>query len=446
MSIKPYENFMQHAWDGGLRRKSKGSKEPLVLSSVQCGLVRRLTSNRHDQPGHIAQGGRIMVIAAIEMGLGKTLAALAALCVLRGTGTASVKALFVVPKSTLFDTWRRQRRAFTNLTGRSLIVVTYARLQRAYLNGWSRRTSSSRYSVWLRGKGDKLLESKRELVVFDESHVLRNPNTLLARAAAILSINARRVLCLTGTPVHNGPADASGQLRAMGSGSYMEDPAEFGTRAMLLNDPVRLFASKFVYNATLADAGVILPPKLSKTLWVNHELGAQSVTTYNTSLRAVTGTTDRKIEDIDEEFDDDAMPGTVRHNLLIMRQLCVEPALFHKHGRAEFDDTARYLTVASPGPKLRAALDLVRQLVFEGHSKIVIVSEFVALLDTFKDLASMKLDERCLSFDGRRSAHARSRVIDEFLNGESRLLCLSLGAGAYGLNLVRPRFCFPCRY
>jgi len=60
-----------------------------------------------------------------------------------------------------------------------------------------------------------------------------------------------------------------------------------------------------------------------------------------------------------------------------LRQLCVEPTLFHKHGRAEFDDTARSLTVASPGPKLRAALELVRRLVFEGHDKIVTVSEFV---------------------------------------------------------------------
>ena len=124
------------------------------------------------------------------------------------------------------------------------------------------------------------------------------------------------------------------------------------------------------------DAGVSLPPKRSVIFWVNHELGAEGVAAYNTSLRAVTGSGDQELEDIDEDI--------VRHNLLIMRQLCVEPALFHKHGRAEFDNTTRNLTVATPGPKLRAALDLIRRLVFEGHSKIVVVSEFVALLDTFK--------------------------------------------------------------
>jgi len=199
---------------------------------------------------------------------------------------------------------------------------------------------------------------------------------------------------------------------------------------------VKSFASNYVYNATLADAGITLPGKTSKIHWVGHDLDAHGVLAYNTSLRAVNGVVDY-VEDPVEESEAGAVNGAVRHHhLLIMRQLCVEPALFHKHGRAEFDDTARALTVASPGPKLRAAFELVRHLVFEGHDKIVIVSEFVALLDCFRDLAAAKLGEKVLSFDGRLSAQARSRVVDEFLNGESRLLCLSLGAGAYGLNLV----------
>ena len=49
--------------------------------------------------------------------------------------------------------------------------------------------------------------------------------------------------------------------------------------------------------------------------------------------------------------------------------------------------------------------------------KIVVVSEFVALLDYFRDLAAARLGETVLSFDGWLSAQARSRVVDEFLNG-----------------------------
>jgi len=289
---------------------------------------------------------------------------------------------------------------------------------------------------WNRGAGDSFLEASRDLVVFDESHVLRNPNTLIGRASAVVSTKARRVMCLTGTPVHNGPGDASGQLHAMASASPLEDPSVFGSRSTLSSGAVQLFTSGFIYRATLADAGITLPPKTDFIHFVEHELNAREVAVYNTSLRAVNGLFDDGEDAVDGYGDDSVVPGAVRHNLLIMRQLCVEPALYHKHGRAEFDDKTRKLTVASPGPKLRAVLDLVRRLVFDGHSKIVIVSEFVALLDTFRDLAAERLRETVLSFDGRLSAKARSRVIDKFLNGESRLLCLSLGAGAYGLNLV----------
>ena len=370
-------SYMKSARKGGLRRRAKGTTDTLVLSRVQSGLVKRLTE---DSPQE-APDERRLVVAAIEMGLGKTLAALAALCVLRGRAADSrVRALFVVPKSTLFDTWKRQRKAFTTLTGRSLVVITYARLQRAYVSGWSRSEPTGiggrRSTTWVRGSGDPLLETTRDLVVFDESHVLRNPHTLLGRAAAVVSGNSRRVLCLTGTPVHNGPADASGQLRAMGSKSVLEDPVAFGPRAALNIDAVKMFSSKFVYRATLEDAGITLPPKTSEIHWVEHELNEKEVLTYNTSLRAVNGVVDYVDESVDE-CDEDDVPGAVHHSLLIMRQLCVEPTLFHKHGRAEFDDTARSLTVASPGPKLRAALELVRRLVFEGHDKIVIVSEFV---------------------------------------------------------------------
>ena len=95
----------------------------------------------------------------------------------------------------------------------------------------------------------------------------------------------------------------------MGRGSSLEDPTAFGTRSLLQDDAVRRFASRYVYNATLTDAGVMLPPKRSEFFWVDHELGAQDVAAYNTSLRAVTGTSD---------FDDDTMPGAVRHIFLII--------------------------------------------------------------------------------------------------------------------------------
>ena len=183
-----------------------------------------------------------------------------------------------------------------------------------------------------------------------------------------------------------------------------------------------------MYTTTLAETGVKLPEKLSEVIWVSHDLSPALVKQYNDSLRAVTN---GKFEECGESGD-----RNVRHHMLVLRQLCVEPALFHKHGRDTFDGAARRATVDSPGPKLCAAVDLIRRMTFEGHTKIVVVSEFVTLLDVFRELVFKRLGERSLAFDGRLSESARGRVVKRFLTGADRLLCLSLGAGAYGLNLT----------
>jgi SNF2 family DNA or RNA helicase len=400
---------------GGLRKFPRREKVALSLSNAQLGLLERVVNG--------PPSTRRLVIAAMHMGTGKTLAALATLCVLRGLHKSSspVRVLFVVPKSTLYNAWRRQITKFTRLGVDDLRVVTYPRLQNAFIKSWARNSKG----VWEKRAAHPLLDKRRDLVVFDESHTLRNPNTILGRAASLISKKALRVLCLTGTPVHNGPEDASGQLRAMGSGSSLEDPAKFGKRASLRKDAVRIFKDRFVYTANLADAGIVLKPKHVEVVLVSHAFSSKSAAQYNESLAAVCG---------GATVADSA--ARVKHHMLILRQLCVEPALFHKHGRSLFDTEARRLTVAAPGPKLQQAIACVRRLVYQGHSKIVVVSEFVSLLDVFKDLARERLGEESLSFDGRLGAAARGKVVDSFLESDARLLLLSLGAGAYGLNLT----------
>lgn len=404
---------------GGLRKRALGAKSPLRLSQAQFGLLRRVLGTD--------EGARKLIIAAMEMGTGKTLAALAALCVLRANKETDrrVKALFVVPKSTLYNAWRTQLRRFTVLSVDDVRVVTYPRMQRVFLSTRQRGDTGE----WVKIKSHPLLDSKKDLVVFDESHVLRNPKTILSRAASLVSSSSDRVLCLTGTPVHNGPQDASGQLRAMNSLSAFENPSELGHRAALREEAVKDFSEKFVYSATLVDAGVTLLPKTCITTWVDHEFSEAMAWQYNDSLSSVKGaSTEKQRNRLVEE--------RVRHHMLILRQLCVEPALFHKFGQAHFDQKVLEMVARSPGPKLRKALKCVRKLVFEGHQKIVIVSEFVSLLDVFRHMAVEHLGEECLAFDGRLGAAARGKIIEQFLKTDKRILCLSLGAGAYGLNLT----------
>jgi SNF2 family DNA or RNA helicase len=412
---------------GGLRRRGLGSDDRIVLSGVQAGLVRRVVGEESDA----GVRSRRLVLAAMSMGTGKTLAALATLCVMRARASPRrVRALFVVPKSTIDDAWRRQMRHFTRLSRDDVKIITYSRLQSSFSKGWERIDAAGgrRGATWKRTLGHPLVEGHRDLLVFDESHTLRNANTILARAARIASKRATKVLCLTGTPVHNGPQDASGQLMAMGSDSAFEDPKVFGSRVALRPEIVKDFAERYVYTATLQEAGVELPPKSASIEWVDHEMNAEETRVYNESLKSVMGKA--------REAPAEAEKIEKTHHMLILRQLCVEPALCHKHGRAAFDEEARRLTVQNPGPKLRTALDLVRRMTFEGHAKIVVVSEFVTLLDVFGDLLSQRLGENSVAFDGRLRGGERRNAVRAFLHGDARVLRLSLGAGAYGLTLV----------
>jgi SNF2 family DNA or RNA helicase len=415
---------------GGLRRRGLGSDERIVLSPVQAGLVRRVVGDESDG----AARSRRLVLAAMSMGTGKTLAALATLCVMRARASPRrVRALFVVPKSTIDDAWRRQMRQFTRLSRDDVKIITYSRLQSSFSKGWERVDGGGKRKpvTWKRTVGHPLVECRRDLLVFDESHTLRNANTILARAARVASKRATKVLCLTGTPVHNGPKDASGQLMAMGSDSAFEDPKVFGSRVALRPEIVKDFAERYVYTATLQEAGVELPPKLASIEWVDHEMNLEETRRYNESLKSVRGKSREALEKTGKTEKTEKT-----HHMLILRQMCVEPALCHKHGRSVFDEEARRLTVLHPGPKLRTALDLVKRMTFEGHAKIVVVSEFVTLLDVFGDLLSQRLGENSVAFDGRLRGGERRSAVREFIHGDARVLRLSLGAGAYGLTLV----------
>ena len=398
------------------------------MSDVQVGLVERVVGARRRRSPRTAKNSeedpKRLVLAVMSMGTGKTLAALATLCVLRARESPRrVRALFVVPKSTIHDAWRKQTSLYTRLTRDDVRVVTYSRLRSAFTKGWTREGGSGKKkATWRRTTGNRLIEKRRDLVVFDESHTLRNADTILARAARVASSGAKHVLCLTGTPVHNAMRDADEQVRAMGGASMEDDPASV----------FRDFTERYVYSASAEDAGVDLPEKRSTIVWTDHEFDEHETRAYNASLAAVGGPAMNLHRDRDRDRD----PKKNTHHMLALRQLCVEPALYHKHGRDAFDAEARRLTVANPGPKLRVALDLVRRLTFEGHAKIVVVSEFVGLLDAFGDLLLERTREKSVGFDGRLSSGERRRAVREFLEGETRIMRLSLGAGAYGLSLV----------
>jgi SNF2 family DNA or RNA helicase len=70
---------------------------------------------------------------------------------------------------------------------------------------------------------EKLIDTRFDCVVCDESQRIGAHNSQQSKAAAQIGATAKYRLCLTGTPMHNSPLDVFGQFRFL-------DPGVFGTK------------------------------------------------------------------------------------------------------------------------------------------------------------------------------------------------------------------------
>lgn len=131
-------------------------------------------------------------LLADDMGLGKTVQTIACVLALREAGRLGSGALVCAPAS-LLTNWERELGRFAP----SLSLCVY------YGRGRTRRAADvtlTSYETLIRDR-EKMSAGSWSLVVFDEAHYIKNPES--TRAKAIKSVSADRRLALTGTPVEN---------------------------------------------------------------------------------------------------------------------------------------------------------------------------------------------------------------------------------------------------
>lgn len=144
---------------------------------------------------------------ADEMGLGKTLQAMASLEV--ANGEAPCFPAVVVCPATLVLNWKAEYNRW--LPHRSVKVVT------------DRKEFPSDYDIVVIGYSNITAWEKQLLnhksYVFDESHYCKNMTAQRTKSAMRIAKSAPRdgvILCLTGTPVTNRPAEYASQLKILG--------------------------------------------------------------------------------------------------------------------------------------------------------------------------------------------------------------------------------------
>lgn len=353
-------------------------------------------------------------LLADEMGLGKTVQVISLFAV---RPTAEDRHLVVVPASVI-PVWQKELAHF------------YPDIPVHVLRGGSTFADQEQGGVWLasytqlRRHSDLLKDTVFGYAVLDEGQLIKNPTAKVTRCC--FSIRARHRLILTGTPLENRQLD-------LWSLFHFLMPNLLGTRAgfesAAAGDPEKFLArlrtqvAPFVLRRTKQRVASELPPKIEMVLAT--PLTGRQRDEYARICR----------EGLNRLGD--SLPETIRERsfglfslLTRLRQTCCDPGLL-PWSTDSWEESGKIL-------------QLVEKLaeVLEGGHKVVIFSQFVALLKRVNAaLAAAYPDLRRFELTG--ATVDRQAPVDDFqaFEGAATML-VSLRAGGTGITLHAADYVF----
>jgi non-specific serine/threonine protein kinase len=357
-------------------------------------------------------------ILADDMGLGKTVQALSYLQRYHDEHP-DMKALVVCP-TTLIYNWENEIKKFTP-------SLTYhihhgpQRLRKAEELG-AFNVVITTYGT-LRSDIKTFIQVPLDYAVLDESQAIKNPQSKVTKAAALL--NAKNRVCMSGTPLQNNTFDIYAQMNFLNPG--MLGTMEFFRQEFSI--PIDKFGEKeqkehlkkilypFILRRTKEQVAKDLPEKTEMVLWC--EMGDEQrriYDAYRNEFRA------RILGTIEEQGIQKSQL-TILQGLMKLRQICDSPAILNEPEPFE-----------NHSIKLE---ELTREISENiGEHKALVFSQFLGMLGLIRE----KLTEAGIQyeyFDGSTSAPAREKAIQSFQNNpEVRVFLISLKAGGVGLNLT----------
>ncbi|QDL54223.1 DEAD/DEAH box helicase [Rhodoferax aquaticus] len=363
-------------------------------------------------------------ILADDMGLGKTAQVLAHVLLEKQEGRLTLPALVVVPSSLVFN-WRQeaQRMApdlrvlalqgaqrdaeFDRMAQHDLVLTTYPLVWRDI---------------------DALARQCFHLLVLDEAQMVKNAAGRSARA--LRQLQARHMLCITGTPLENHLGELWAQFDFLMPG-FLGDARSFGRiwrkpieengetlRAQLLAQRVR----PFILRRRKAEVASELPPKTDIT--VRLALQGQQRELYE----AVRAAADVQVRRVLQRQSFAGAQISILDALLKLRQVCCDPFLLK----------GRNTPVTMERAKLAWLGETLPVLVEEGR-RVLVFSQFTEMLGLVAD-ALVALNLPFVSLTGQTRLGAgrlgRSAVVHQFQALQVPIMLVSLKAGGVGLNLT----------
>ncbi len=339
-------------------------------------------------------------LLADDMGLGKTLQSIA--CI-------EGRTLIVCPTSVL-QSWADQ------------IAQFRPRLKVSLYHGGGRSLGEgvtlTSYGI-LRIDQDKLTEVEWDTVILDETQIIKNPESQIARAAHRLRGKFR--VALSGTPVENKLDDLWSQFQFLNPGllwKRAEFLERFGDAMRSGNsrkiDKLRARIRPFLLRRKKTDVAPELPARTEMVL--HCDLGDEETAVYRSIVAA-----SRK--DVMDKLESGGSVFAALEMLLRLRQACCHPSLVPGSG----------VEPAFGSAKLSLLLESLEESLDLGH-RALIFSQWTSLLD----LVEQRLEEKSVKFsrlDG--TTRNRAEIVAQFQKEDGPpVMLLSLKAGGVGITLT----------
>ena len=337
---------------------------------------------------------RDAAILADEMGLGKTMQAITAIRMLLLSGELQ-NVLLICPKP-LVTNWMREFRQWAPEIPLAIIEGDSAKRNWIWTNPQA-PVKIANYELMMRDQNVFAENALHfDLVVLDEAQRIKNRNSTTSEI--VRSIPRTRSWALTGTPIENSVEDLVSIFEFLAPG-YLRDDMHLKS----LGKATRDYILRRTKDKVLTD----MPPKLFRPAEL--ELTGEQRASYKSAE-----------EDGIVQLSEMGESVTIHHVfelVLRLKQIC------------NFDP------VTGASAKLERLEADLEEVAASGQ-KAIVFSQWVSTLEL---LGERRAKYKPLYYHGGVASNKRDAVIDQFKNNpENKVILMSYGAGAVGLNL---QFC-----
>lgn len=348
----------------------------------------------------IEKQGRCLI--GDEMGLGKTVQALAYLKL-----HPEVRPALIICPASLKINWQREAKKWT---GETPFIIYGRNNAAAYKN---KKVIIINYDI-LHDHLEALAELKPQVVIMDEVHYIKTPDTKRTKAAKVIGKAADRVIALSGTPITNRPI-------------------EFFSILNILNPDV--FSGRFRFAMRYCGAhhnGFGWNFNGSSNIEELHQLLTDTVMLRRLKCNVLQDLPQKQRSVIPMLLDNREQYNQAEADLMAWIEENEGKEAADRASRAEVLTRFEKLKQLTVRGKMSMVYDWVDDFLESGQKLVLFATHHETI-----DALTARYKDVCVKVDGRDSAESRQKAVDSFQNNaDVKLFVGNIKAAGVGLTLT----------